>query len=82
MGTTSTITCDGCQVTLDPKKPGEMWFSKLPLPSEALTEEEVKSGKKRLKYSIDHAVLCSGCTEKVGDLLVSLKPTEAPAAAE
>jgi hypothetical protein len=74
MGTTSVINCDGCNTKLDPKKPELMWFGKLPLPSVPLTDEEKAQGKKRGKYSIDHAVLCDECKDKVGDLLASLKP--------
>jgi hypothetical protein len=82
MGTTSTITCDGCQAALDPKKPDTMWHGQLPLPSVPLTEDEQKAGKKRLKYSITHSVVCTNCSQKLGEFLESLKPVETPAPAE
>lgn len=64
--------CDLCKAVVKGDN-SDSWAALLPVPSVPLTDDEVKAGLKRSKYSVAWIDVCFPCKDKLGDWIVSQK---------
>jgi hypothetical protein len=77
MRTTVVVNCDICGTVVAGDN-SDSWAGKLPMPSVAPTEAELKKNPKiaRPVYSITHVDICHPCIQVLGDWIKSKRASQ------